>query len=283
MLIDDRKQVLVRVLIGGIIGVAALIPVGGLFNDLVSGGLIAMGGHTPFRLVSADLERLVGSVPLAFTIQMGLYFLMGAVTGVSTLPFAEDGRTLVLRSLTHLVLTAGALTLTCLLMGWAWSWQAMVVYLVLLAAVYLLIWLARWVGWYTELTAIRNKLGLAPAHSLFHWREILPYLPFAVGLCWMLPAVLRAFDPADVPLLTGMLLPYVLLPVGGFFSGATLGRRQGVCPLYPILCGLLYLPMVFILYNRTALFHCVIVFGAALLGDLAGAARRRAGKEEKPA
>ena len=99
----------------------------------------------------------------------------------------------------------------------------------------------------------------------------------------MLPAVLRAFDPADVPLLTGLLLPYVLLPVGGFFSGATLGRRQGMCTLYPILCGLLYLPIVFILYNRTALFHCVVVFAAALLGNLAGAARRRAGKGEKPA
>ena len=144
----NRKQLLIRALIGGIIGVAVLIPMGGLFNDLVSGGLIAMGSHTPFRLVSSNLEWLVGSVPLAFAIQMGLYFLMGAVAGVSTLPFAEDGKTLVLRSLAHFVLTAGALILICTLLGWAWSWQAMAVYLVLLAAVYLLIWLGRWVGWY---------------------------------------------------------------------------------------------------------------------------------------
>ena len=86
-----QKQWLIRILIGGLIGIVALIPVGGLFNDLVSGGLIAMGNHTPFRLVSYDLERLVG--PAALGVQLGLYFLMGAVVGVSTLPFADDGET----------------------------------------------------------------------------------------------------------------------------------------------------------------------------------------------
>lgn len=159
---------------------------------------------------------------------------MGAVTGVSTLPFAEDGRTLVLRSLAHLVLTAGALTLTCLLLGWAWSWQAMVVYLVLLAAVYLLIWLARWVGWYTELTAIRNKLGLAPAHSLFHWREILPYLPFAVGLCWMLPG--GGSGPSTLrtcPLLTGCSCPMCCCRWGDSSPGPPWAAGRGCAPCTP--------------------------------------------------
>ena len=143
---DDKKRALVRAAVGGLIGVAVLIPLGGLFNDLVSGGLISMGFHTPFRLVSADLEWRVGSAPLALVIQLALYFLLGAAAGVSTLPFADDGPTLILRSLAHFALTAGLLTLTCTLLGWAWSWQAMGVYLVLLAAVYLLIWLGRWVG-----------------------------------------------------------------------------------------------------------------------------------------
>ena len=274
MLIDDRKQVLVRVLIGGIIGVAVLIPVGGLFNDLASGGLIAMGGHTPFRLVSADLERLVGSVPLAFAIQLGLYFLMGAVTGVSTFPFAEDGRTLVLRSLTHLVLTAGALTLTCLLLGWAWSWQAMAVYLVLLAAVYLLIWLGRWVGWYAEVSAIREKLGLAPGPTPLKWRETLPYLPFALALCLGLPALLGLFDAPDVPVLRGLLFPWLLLPVGCFFSGLSLGKRKGFCPLYPLVCALTTLAAVFFGYNSTPLPYCAVALGCSLAGNLAGAALR---------
>ena len=271
----NRKQLLIRALIGGIIGVAVLIPMGGLFNDLVSGGLIAMGSHTPFRLVSSNLEWLVGSVPLAFAIQMGLYFLMGAVAGVSTLPFAEDGKTLVLRSLAHFVLTAGALILICTLLGWAWSWQATAGYLVLLAAVYLLIWLARWVGWYAEADAIRKKLGLAPAPSPLKWREALPYLPFAALLCLALPALLGLWDAPDVPVLRGLLFPWLLLPVGCFFSALSLGRRKGMCPLYPAACALLTLAAVFLVYNSTAWPYCIVALACSLAGSLIGAALRK--------
>ncbi|HIR84094.1 MAG TPA: DUF3021 family protein, partial [Candidatus Galloscillospira excrementavium] len=162
---ERKKQWLVRILIGGALGVAVLVPLGGVFNDIVSGGLVAMGEHTPFRLVSDNLEYLTGSAPLALAIQLALYFALGAVAGVATLPFADGGRALMRRSLAHFAVTAGLLSLTCTLLGWAWSWQAMAVYLVLLAAVYLLIWLGRWVGWYAELSAIRAKLGLAPGPS----------------------------------------------------------------------------------------------------------------------
>ena len=78
-----------------------------------------------------------------------------------------------------------------------------------------------------------------------------------------------------MPVLVGLLLPYLLLPVGGFMSGLSLGRRHGFCPLYPLACGLFYLPAVFLLMNASALFHCAIALCAALAGNLAGAARRR--------
>ena len=272
MLRSEKKQVLVRALTGGLIGAAVLIPLGGVFNDLVSGGLIAMGAHTPFRLVSAGLTWRVGSAPLAFAIQLALYFLLGAAAGVATLPFAGDGATLVLRSLAHFVLTAGALTLTCLLLGWAWSWQAMAVYLVLLAAVYLLIWLSRWVGWYAEVAAIRERLGLAPGPSPLKWRESLPYLPFALVLCLGLPALLGLFDAPDVPVLRGLLFPWLLLPVGCFFSGLSLGRRKGVCPLYPAACALCTLAAVLWVYNHTAWPCCAVALGCSLAGNLAGTA-----------
>ena len=158
---DRQKQWLVRILIGGLIGVAVLVTVGGLYNDLVSGGLLAMGTHTPFRLVSYDLERRAG--PAALAVQLGLYFLMGAVVGVSTLPFAGDGATLIRRSLALFAATSWARTLLVCLCGWNWGKVVpLVVYLALLAAVYLLIWLVRWAGWYAELAAIREKLGLSP-------------------------------------------------------------------------------------------------------------------------
>ena len=278
MFIDDKRRALTRALVGGLLGVAVLIPLGGLFNDIVSGGLISMGIHTPFRLVSADLTLRLGSAPLAFAVQLALYFLLGAVVGVSTLPFADDGPTLLLRSLAHFALTAGLLTLTCTLLGWAWSWQAMAVYLVLLAAVYLLIWLGRWVGWYAEVSAIREKLGLDPGPSPLKWRETLPYLPFALLLCLALPMALRLLDAADVPVLSGLLYPYLLLPVGGFFSGLSLGKRQGLCLLYPVLCALcalVFIPLARLVSNMADWPLLPIAAGFSLAGVLAGAALRR--------
>ena len=264
-----QKRWLTRILLGGIIGVAILIPVGGLLNDLVNGGLIAIGNHTPFELVSYDLARLVG--PAALAVQLGLYFLLGAVVGVSTLPFADDGLTLVRRSLAHFAATAGTLTLLVCLCGWNWGeWVPLLVYLLLLAAIYGLIWMARWVGWYAEVEAIREKLGLAPGPSPLKWKETLPYLPFVLLLCVALPAVLRAFDAPDAPVLAGMVYPFLLLPVGSFFSGLTLGRRRGFCPLYPVLCAIIMILAVFLLYQASALFYCAIAFLGALLGDLLG-------------
>ena len=160
---EIRRQWLIRIFLGGLIGVAVLIPLGGLFNDLVSGGLIAMGNHTPFRLVSYDLERLTGSVPLALAAELLLYFLMGAVVGLSTLPFADGGKALVLRSLAHFAATAAVFAALVVLCGWNWGEiLPLAIYLGLLSAVYLLIWLCRWVGWYMELAAMRRKLGLVP-------------------------------------------------------------------------------------------------------------------------
>ena len=275
MFFEDKKSVLSRALAGGIIGLVVFIPLGGLFNDLVNGGLITMGPHTPFRLVSYDLEALVGSAPLALAIQIALYFLMGAVVGIATLPFTDSGWELVLHSLVHFAVTAGLLILTCTLLGWAWSWQAMVVYLILLAVVYLLIWLSRWVGWYIEVMAIREKLGLPSGPSPLKWRETLPYLPFIALLCLIFPLVLTPFDAADVPVLRALLYPWLLLPVGSFFSGLSLGRREGFCPLYPLAGGLLYVPVALIAYNHTALFHSLLFALPALAGNAAGAAWRR--------
>ena len=278
---ERKKQWLVRILIGGALGVAVLVPLGGVFNDIVSGGLVAMGEHTPFRLVSDNLEYLTGSAPLALAIQLALYFALGAVAGVATLPFADGGRALMRRSLAHFAVTAGLLSLTCTLLGWAWSWQAMAVYLVLLAAVYLLIWLGRWVGWYAELSAIRAKLGLAPGPSPLRWRETLPYLPFAALMCLLLPLALRWFLDSPIPLATAVYAG-LALPVGGVFSGLSLGRRQGFCPVYPLACALFALGFVLLAKLTSNVADGVMIpiaLCSALLGNAAGAAVRRGRKE----
>ena len=272
---DRQKQWLIRILLGGLIGIAVLIPLGGLFNDLVSGGLLS--SRTSFRLVSYDLAYLTGSVPLAFAIELGLYFLMGAVVGVSTLPFADDGPTLVRRSLVHFAATAAALTLLVVLCGWNWGeFWPLVLYLGLLAAVYLLIWLGRWVGRYVEIAAIRQKLGLSPGPSPLKWRESLPYLPFAALMCLVLPMAVRLTLDAPIPLFTAI-YAMLILPVGGFFSGLFLGRRQGFCPLYPVMCALLTLCFVLLanlVSNVADGVMIPIALCAALLGNAIGALLR---------
>ena len=270
---DRQKQWLIRILLGGLIGIAALIPLGGVFNGLVSGGLIAMGPNPIFRLVSYDLEYLTGSAPLAFAVQLGLYFLMGAVVGLSTLPFADDGPTLVLRSLAHFAATAGALTALVVLCGWNWGeFWPVALYLGLLAAVYLLIWLGRWVGWYVEVAAIRQRLGLSPGPSPLKWRETLPYLPFAALMWLVLPMVLRLCE-SPIPIFSAI-YAMLILPAGGFFSGLFLGRRQGFCPLYPAVCALLTLCFVLLarLVSNVADGAMIpIVLCSVLLGNAVGA------------
>ena len=268
---DRQKQWLIRILLGGLIGIAVLIPLGGIFNDLVSGGFLSSRTH--FRLVSYDLAYLTGSAPLAFAIQLGLYFLMGAVVGVSTLPFADDGPTLVLRSLAHFAATAGTLTALVVLCGWNWGeFWPVALYLGLLAAVYLLIWLGRWVGWYVEVAAIRQRLGLSPGPSPLKWRETLPYLPFAALMCLVLPMVLRLCE-SPIPIFSAI-YAMLILPAGGFFSGLFLGRRQGFCPLYPAVCALLTLCFVLLarLVSNVADGAMIpIALCSVLLGNAVGA------------
>jgi len=208
---------------------------------------------------------------------------LGATLGAATLPFADDGPTLVRRSLLHLGVTALEVALVLWLCvdlrdGRAWAlWMGMLVLF------YAVIWLGRWIGWYVEVMQLRTLLGLAPGPSPLKWRETPPHLPPVLLLCDVLPPVLNWIDHAavaDVPVLSGLLLPYLMLPVAGFCSGLSLGKRQGVCPLYPVACFVCYLPMVYLVYNYTALFHCFMIAVPALAGNMLGWAYRRAVPKE---
>ena len=202
---------------------------------------------------------------------------LGAAVGTATLPFADNGRSLLLCSAAHFGITAVLFTLLTAQLGA--RGVELLAWLVILTLAYAVIWLGRWVGWYVEVMQLRTLLGLAPGPSPLKWRETLPHLGFALLLCGVLPLLLRWADhavSADVPVLSRLLLPYVLLPVAGFSSGLSLGKRQGVCLLYPAACFLCYLPMVFLLFNSSAMFHCFMVAVPALAGNVMGWMYRRA-------
>ena len=102
---------------------------------------------------------------------------------------------------------------------------------------------------------------------------------FGVTVGLAVPPVLRLLEQSsDIPVLTGLLYPYVLLPFFCLVTGWSVGRRQGVALLYPVACGLMTVPHVFLLYHASALFQAWVAAGFALGGILAGALVRQ-GKE----
>lgn len=268
MLFDDKRRALRRALAGALLGMA-----GGGLAAWAAGSLIA-GSPSALALAFLNCGFPRGLEGVGIALSFALYALFGAEVGVATLPFAGDGSALVGRTLAHFALTAATVGLW---VGLNFGVRETAAFLVPLALVYLLVWLGRWVGWYAEVSAIRERLGLAPGPSLFHWRETLPYLGFAVLLCLAAPFVLRLADAPDVPLLS-ILYGFLLLPVSGFASGFSLGRRQGLCPLYPLACAgcmLLFLPLARLISNMADGVLVPIALCAALLGNLAGAALRR--------
>lgn len=273
MLFDNKKQVLHRALAGALLGLAAHALMGRLAGDFPIAGPDQFTGYG--FLDCGFPDELEGwGVALSFA----LFALLGAEVGVATLPFAGEGRILVLRTLAHFALTAGTMALWA---GLTFDPAGAALLVFLLAVVYVLVWLGRWVGWYVELSAIRAKLGLSPGPSPMKWRETLPYLPFAALLCLLLPLALRLSDGGYVPVLSGLLYPYILLPAGAFCSALSLGRRRGFCPLYPaacVLCILLFIPLARLFSNMYDWPLVTIALACSLAGDLAGAALRRVRK-----
>lgn len=271
-----------RALLGFLLG-ASLTPlaVGLLSTMMLPAEAQALGSlwAGSLHVVTPAMAEAFGSVGLAALVQSLLGGLFGAVVAVSTLPFADGGRELVVRSLAHFCATALSFSALLWVCRWLDDPRFIPLWVALLALLYALIWLGRWVGWYVEVMQLRTLLGLDPGPTPLKWRETLPYLPFVLLVCDGLPLVLRWVDRTfvvDVPVLSGLVLPYLLLPAAGFCSGVSLGKRQGVCPLYPLACFVCYMPMVWLLFNGSALFHCFMVAIPALMGNVLGWLYRRA-------
>lgn len=271
MFIDDKKRALSRILIGGGLGVLGCLLLGWLSQP---GALFGASLTWDFTFCYNS------NVPEALGAALGilLWFLFGAEAGVATLPFADEGGAVVLRSLAHFGVMAATM----------WGWVMLnftyeplpglvLTFLLPFTLVYILVWLGRWVGWYAEVGEIRSRLGLAPGPSFLKWRETLPHMAYAMVLCLAVPLALRAADAVDGPLLS-IFYAGVLLPVGAFITGSSLGKRRGFCPLYPLMCGvgiLMFIPMARLFSNMDDRAMVPTAFVSALLGNLLGVARRR--------
>ena len=272
-----RRMYLRRALLGGILAWLALFLLCFLLAsvDFFGGRLDLMDALSRLKL-SPDRAYLAfgRSRVLANLYESAAVFALGACLGLSTLPFDETWTKLRLLSWLHF-------PVTCLCAAAAlWfvvssPWAALGIG----GLSYLAVFLCRWLCWYGELLDIRRELRLDAPPTPLRWRETAAYLPAAALLCLVLPLAARLCDPVDFPVFSGLLYPYLLLPLGSFLAGMTLGRHRGFCPLFPLACALCYLPMVFLLFNATALFHLLLTAVPALLGNGLAALLRR--KREK--
>lgn len=286
---ENRGALLLRILLGGGLG-ALLAPAlvwvaSALFLPEESQAVGSLALATAASIVTPEMAAAFGSVEGAVLIQSALGALFGAIVAMATMPFADEGKELVLHSVLHFSATAGSFSLLLWVCRWVDGPQYILLWVSVLALLYSLIWLGRWIGWYMEVIQLRELLGLDPGPTPLKWRETLPYLLFAVLLCDLLPLTLRGLELLlgirDVQVFTWLLYPCLLLPVIGYASGLSLGKRQGVCPLYPAACFVCYLPMVYLLFNGGALFHCFLVAIPALAGNVTGFLYRRAVPKRK--
>ena len=243
------------------------------------GGLFAFPapeGGVPV-VTAAMAERWSNPVTAAL-VQAVWSGLLGAVLETAEVPFRLERRT-ALWSGVHFLLTAAVFSLA----GWQCRWfpyrETWLCLLGLLLLCYLLMWAVRYVGWHQDLRAIRKGVGLPEEPERPNWRKALPYALLAAGVELLLPWLLRLLDARDVPVLTGIFYPFLVLPLFCFFSGWSLAKRcRRLWLTYPVLCGALTLPCVFLLYNSSTLFQVWAAAIAALAGGLLGALWKKLGK-----
>ena len=226
-------------------------------------------------VVTAAMTEKWGNPVTAALVQFLWSGLLGAVLETAEVPFRLERRT-ALWSCVHFLLAAAVFSLA----GWQCRWfpyrETWLCLLGLLLLCYLLMWAVRYVGWRQDIRAIRKGVGLPEEPESPGWQKAVPYALLAAAVELVLPWLLRLVDARDVPVLTGIFYPLLILPLFCFFSGVSLAKRCHRLWLgYPVLCGVLTLPCVFLLYNSSALFQVGVAAIAALAGGAIGALRKK--------
>lgn len=241
-------------------------------------GSLAVPPEDPLLVRRAVLDALAWPVPAVLALELALAFGFGASVGLAVPPMEGPGTAVAARTAAHLLCSSALFAGVCWICGLPpANWQGLLLLLGIYWLMYLVVWLLRYLRWRAELDAIRRALGLArpAAGGVWQARLLKPYLLLAGALELLLPLLLRLLDPPDVPVLTQLFYPYLLLPFFCLAVGWSAGRRFGVALLLPVACGVLTLPCVFLVYNYTALFQAGAAFVFTLAGNLLGALVRR--------
>lgn len=279
---DTRKQWLKRALVGGLIGMAAVALFAYGWNGLTAGGVLHPHGH--WAVVSPAMVARLGSRSAALAVELALAFFLGAAVGVSTLPFDRTGRALALCSAVHFLLTGALVLLLFWACGWVPGVPALGLWFGFYTFIYLVVWLARWVGWRAELSALRAKLGLSPGErSPLGWRENLPHILLLCALFLLLRPLAEVLDDIAVPLLRALILPWLAYPFTALAVGIVAGEKNGFNLLVPLAAGLSFLPNLLWPNVPYDWWQAAVYALCALLGEAVGGgwrwARKRWGAE----
>lgn len=261
-----------RLLWAALCGMAAtvLVPLGVVWLNSLS----VMPDHSAGLIIrNTVLEGTGWPWQGLLALELVLAFAFGAAVGLAVPPMEGSGRAVAVRTAVHLAISSGLYLGLCAVCGlWPGVRQGVLLLLGLYWFFYAVVWLLRYLHWRAELDRIRAGLGLAPktAGGPFQMRPIQAHLLLAAAVELGLPPLLRLVDAVDVPVLTGLLYPFLLLPFFCLVTGWSAGCRFGVSLLYPAACGALTIPWVFLLYNSSALFQTWTAALFALAGNLLG-------------
>ena len=229
-------------------------------------------------VVSQAMAEAYGSPVRAALVQFFWSGFLGAALNTMEVPFLLERRTL-LWSGAHFLGTAAVFSLAGWRCRWFPIWESWLCLLGLLLLLYVLKWSVRFLEWQSDVWAIRKSSGLDTAEP--PWKALLPYLLLAAAVELLLPPGLALVDAVDVPVLTGLFYPFLILPLFCFFSAWSLGGRLRLWWLiYPAACTVLTLPCIALVYNSSALFQFWMTGIPGLAGGLLGAALRKLKKKE---
>ena len=223
----------------------------------------------------AVLAALGWPAPALLALELVLGFGFGVSVGLAVPPMEGTGAAVAGRTAAHLLVSSALFAGICWVCGLPpGNWRGLTLLLGLYWLMYLTVWLLRYLRWRREVEAIRRELGLSPpaAGGPFQVRTLGPYLLLAAAMELIVPPLLRLFEQgSDIPVLTGLFYPYLLLPFVCLAVGWAAGRRRGIALVLPAACAALTVPHVFLLYNSSALFQAGVAAAFALAGNLGGA------------
>lgn len=247
--------------------------------------IVLLGNHIAYPaptgvsvyVVTEALAERYGNPATAALVQFLWSGALGAALRTAGVPFLLERRT-ALWSAVHLLATVAVFSLA----GWRCRWfsraDPWALWTGVLLLCYLMMWAVRYVGWRQDLLALRRAAGLAETPE----KTVSQYVLLAAAVELALPWLLRCLDPIDVPVLTGIFYPFLILPLFCFFSACSLGRRWSRRQIlrYAAWCAALPVLNTALLYNYTALFQVLVAGVAALAGGLLGAVLRKLRKRE---